>query len=158
MLVVGGGPVGLTASALLSRHGVRNVVVERREATQRASAAHRFPPSGGLGLNTGILDVDFLVGALARVESGVAEPGVLDDYETACRPVAVGNAEASLGNLRRLSEIQTVLGPCAGLAALESRLASLTRDERRRLEAAVERQRSHLVSDGCLPVDPRGES
>jgi 2,4-dichlorophenol 6-monooxygenase len=33
-------------------------------------AAHRFPPPGGLGLNTGILEVHDLVARLARVEAG----------------------------------------------------------------------------------------
>ena len=33
MLIVGGGPVGLTASILLSRHGVRSLLVERHPGT-----------------------------------------------------------------------------------------------------------------------------
>src|SRR4051812_13900736 len=33
VLIVGGGPVGLTASILLSRHGVRSVLVERHPGT-----------------------------------------------------------------------------------------------------------------------------
>jgi 2-polyprenyl-6-methoxyphenol hydroxylase-like FAD-dependent oxidoreductase len=36
-------------------------------------AAHRFPPTGGLGLNTGILDVHNLVWKIAMVENGLAE-------------------------------------------------------------------------------------
>jgi 2-polyprenyl-6-methoxyphenol hydroxylase-like FAD-dependent oxidoreductase len=35
VLIIGGGPVGLTASALLSQQGISNVVVERRNETQR---------------------------------------------------------------------------------------------------------------------------
>ena len=44
VLVIGGGPVGLTASALLSQHGIENVVVERRKDTIRAPAAHVLRP------------------------------------------------------------------------------------------------------------------
>jgi 2-polyprenyl-6-methoxyphenol hydroxylase-like FAD-dependent oxidoreductase len=40
VLVVGGGPVGLVVSALLSQRGVANVVVERRGETRRPPAAH----------------------------------------------------------------------------------------------------------------------
>ena len=44
VLIIGGGPVGLTASALLSQRGIPNVVVERRTETQRAPAAHVLRP------------------------------------------------------------------------------------------------------------------
>src|SRR5574338_929997 len=40
VLIVGGGPVGATASLLLARQGVASLVVERREAVQPAPAAH----------------------------------------------------------------------------------------------------------------------
>ena len=33
VLIVGGGPVGLTASALLSQHGVRSLLAERHPGT-----------------------------------------------------------------------------------------------------------------------------
>jgi hypothetical protein len=33
ILIVGGGPVGLSASLLLSRHGVRSLLVERHQGT-----------------------------------------------------------------------------------------------------------------------------
>lgn len=118
-------------------------------------AAHRFPPTGGLGLNTGILDVDFLVHRLARLESGRAEPAVLDEYETECRPVAETNAKESFENMVRLGEISKVLGRCSDLAALESRLASLSNRECEELARAIEAQRSHFLSDGRLPRDPR---
>jgi len=118
-------------------------------------AAHRFPPTGGLGLNTGILDVDFLVHQLARVESGRAGPETLDRYELECRPVAEQNASLSFENLKRLGDVHRAIGPCADLAALEARVASLGPAERRQLDRAIENQRSHFLSDGRLPRDPR---
>ena len=33
VLIVGGGPVGLTASILLSRHGIRSLLLDRRPGT-----------------------------------------------------------------------------------------------------------------------------
>ncbi len=118
-------------------------------------AAHRFPPSGGLGLNTGILDADHLCHRLAEVEAGRADEASLDRYEEACRPAAQANADASFGNLLRLGAIGKVLGRCTDLGALEARLASLSADERRALDDAIELQRSHFVSDGHVPDDPR---
>jgi 2,4-dichlorophenol 6-monooxygenase len=118
-------------------------------------AAHRFPPSGGLGLNTGIADIDFLVHQLARVEAQGADPACLDAYERHCRPCAETNANESFANIKRLGEISQALGPCADLEALETRLRSLSPDERKQLDQAIERQRSHFASHGQLPPDPR---
>jgi 2,4-dichlorophenol 6-monooxygenase len=118
-------------------------------------AAHRFPPSGGLGLNTGIADIDFLVHQLARVETESADPACLDHYERECRPCAEANAADSFANLKRLAEISAVIGPCADLAALEARLRGLSPEERKELDQAIEHQRSHFASHGRLPPDPR---
>jgi len=43
VLIVGGGPAGLTASLLLSRHGVQSLLIDRRTATstlRRARGVH----------------------------------------------------------------------------------------------------------------------
>ena len=40
-------------------------------------AAHRFPPSGGFGMNTGIQDAHNLAWKLALVNKGLAAPGIL---------------------------------------------------------------------------------
>jgi 2,4-dichlorophenol 6-monooxygenase len=118
-------------------------------------AAHRFPPTGGLGLNTGVLDVDYLVYQLARVEAGSADAGILDSYGAECRPAAQTNATESFENMVRLGAISAVLGTFSDLAGLEDRLASLSEEEREQLARAIELQRSHFVSDGRLPPDPR---
>ncbi len=120
-------------------------------------AAHRFPPSGGLGLNTGVLDVDFLVHELAAVEAGGDERG-LDRYEAACRPVAQSNATDSFENMKRLAAIRQVIGPQPDRAALEKRLASLSGPERKQLDEAIELQRSHFASHGRMPPDPRAHA
>jgi 2,4-dichlorophenol 6-monooxygenase len=114
-------------------------------------AAHRFPPTGGLGLNTGIQEAGDLVERLAAVAVGGAAETLLDGYEEACRPAARANADESFENLKRLGEIARVIGEWPDLAALERRLASLTPDERERLGQAIEAQRSHFLSDGQPP-------
>jgi 2,4-dichlorophenol 6-monooxygenase len=117
-------------------------------------AAHRFPPTGGLGLNTGIQEAYDLVTRLAAVVAGRASEALLDGYEAACRPVAKANADESFENMKRLGEIVRVLGESPDLAALERRVASLSATEREQLGAAIEAQRSHFLSDGLLLEDP----
>jgi 2-polyprenyl-6-methoxyphenol hydroxylase-like FAD-dependent oxidoreductase len=50
-------------------------------------AAHRFPPTGGLGLNTGIQDAHNLAWKLAAVVKGEAGPALLDSYEAERLPL-----------------------------------------------------------------------
>lgn len=61
-------------------------------------AAHRFPPNGGLGLNTGIQDAHNLAWKLAAVAEGWAAESVLDTYQTERRGVAKANSDQSLSN------------------------------------------------------------
>lgn len=51
-------------------------------------AAHVFPPFGGQGMNTGILEAHNLAWKLALVERGLAHPDLLDTYEAERRPLA----------------------------------------------------------------------
>jgi 2,4-dichlorophenol 6-monooxygenase len=72
-------------------------------------AAHRFPPTGGLGLNTGVQDAHNLAWKIATVEAGWANDTLLDTYEVERRPVAQRNAHVSLGNAMRLGEVYQAL-------------------------------------------------
>ncbi len=72
-------------------------------------AAHRFPPTGGLGLNTGVQDAHNLVWKLAAVDAGRAAAALLDTYEHERRPVAQRNADVSLQNAMRLMEVYQAL-------------------------------------------------
>ena len=45
-------------------------------------AAHRFPPAGGFGMNTGLQDVHNLAWKLAFASQGLADPKLLDSYAT----------------------------------------------------------------------------
>ena len=56
-------------------------------------AAHRHPPTTGLGLNTAVGDVHNLVWKLAAVLQGSADPALLDSYEAERRPVGARNVE-----------------------------------------------------------------
>jgi len=72
-------------------------------------SAHRFPPSGGLGLNTGVQDAHNLAWKIAAVEAGWAPDALLDTYEIERRPVAQHNADVSLQNAMRLGEVYKAL-------------------------------------------------
>ncbi|MBP0625201.1 FAD-dependent monooxygenase [Cupriavidus consociatus] len=61
-------------------------------------AAHRFPPSGGFGMNSGIQDAHNLAWKLAFVLRGQASPRLLDTYDSERRPIAESNADFSIRN------------------------------------------------------------
>jgi 2,4-dichlorophenol 6-monooxygenase len=73
-------------------------------------AAHRFPPTGGLGMNTGIADAYNLAWKLARVIQGASSPVLLQSYEAERRPVAVRNAEHSTHNFKKMDDVARTLG------------------------------------------------
>jgi len=56
-------------------------------------AAHLMPPYGGFGGNTGIQDAQNLAWKLALVLKGLADPALLETYESERRPVAVMTAQ-----------------------------------------------------------------
>jgi 2,4-dichlorophenol 6-monooxygenase len=76
-------------------------------------AAHRHPPTGGLGLTSAIHDVHNLCWKLAAVLAGHAGEELLDSYESERRPVVACNAQRSLENaVNHLAIIATAgIGP-----------------------------------------------
>ena len=88
-------------------------------------AAHRFPPTGGLGMNTGIADAHNLCWKLAAVLAEQADATLLDTYEQERRPVAKRNCEESKANYDKLFEVMEAFGlPRSGLAAMARLKAS----------------------------------
>jgi 2,4-dichlorophenol 6-monooxygenase len=73
-------------------------------------ACHRFPPTGGLGMNTGIQDAHNLAWKLAAVIRGKAGPALLDSYQAERRPIAQRNTDQSVYNLRNMAAIDEALG------------------------------------------------
>lgn len=73
-------------------------------------AAHRFPPTGGLGMNSGIGDAHNLAWKIAMVLEGRASPDLLDMYETERRPVIQANCDESRHNFERMSEVAEAFG------------------------------------------------
>ena len=73
-------------------------------------AAHRHPPTGGLGLTSAIHDAQNLCWKLALVLRGHASPELLDTYEAERRPVDERNCQRSLENAVNHFEIGAALG------------------------------------------------
>ncbi|MEO1652045.1 MAG: FAD-dependent monooxygenase [Bacteroidota bacterium] len=73
-------------------------------------AAHRFPPTGGLGMNSGIGDAQNLCWKLALVLQNRANPQLLDSYESERRPVIELNSAESLKNYFKIWEVPLSLG------------------------------------------------
>lgn len=88
-------------------------------------AAHRFPPTGGLGLNTGIADAHNLAWKLAWIEQGHATIELVDSYEAERRPVAEMNTRLSVENMDGLFDVVEALGlPRKGSSMIASLAAS----------------------------------
>ena len=69
-------------------------------------AAHEMPPTGGLGMNTGVQDVHNLVWKLAAVLKGIASPLLLDTYHDERQPVARAITEQSLINATSMGRLE----------------------------------------------------
>ena len=65
-------------------------------------AAHLTSPTGGFGMNTGLLDVVNLSWKLAAMVEGWGGEQLLGTYETEQHPVAVRNVSEASENLRRM--------------------------------------------------------
>jgi 2-polyprenyl-6-methoxyphenol hydroxylase-like FAD-dependent oxidoreductase len=72
-------------------------------------SAHRFPPNGGYGMNSGIQDAHNLAWKLAFVLSGRSSARLLDSYDSERRPVAESNADFSLHNATRFMKCDEAL-------------------------------------------------
>ncbi|XP_057949519.1 uncharacterized protein LOC131144708 [Malania oleifera] len=83
-------------------HGTRIILA--------GDAAHRFPPAGGFGMNTGIQDAHNLAWKLGAVVKGVAPSTILYTYETERRPIALFNTALSVQNFRAAMAVPTALG------------------------------------------------
>lgn len=107
-------------------------------------SAHRFPPTGGLGLNSGVQDVHGLAWRIAAVEAGWAPRSLLDSYELERRPVAQNNADQSLRNAMKLIEVPAALG--VGEEATTQRMRATLDDPEGRaaVEAAIANQAEHF--------------
>eukprot|EP00850_Spirogloea_muscicola_P017975 SM000160S02516 [mRNA] locus=s160:75189:78610:+ [translate_table: standard] len=126
-------------------------------------AAHRFPPAGGFGMNTGIQDAHNLAWKLAMVHQGLAPEALLETYDAERRPVASTNASLSVTNYEAALAVPRVLGLDPAAAALLH--ATLTQGplryllleaQRSVLEQGLRLGRAQLESWVLSPANPIG--
>ena len=72
-------------------------------------SAHRLPPTGGFGMNTGIQDAHNLAWKLAMVINNQANDTLLDTYYTERVQIAKANMLWSMNNAKRFETIFTAL-------------------------------------------------
>lgn len=109
-------------------------------------AAHRFPPSGGMGLNTGVGDIHNLMLKIDRIEAGLADSVLLDSYEKERRPIAERNAQASMDNAFKMFDVFMALGIDPDKDIAYSNLNKVLQDSEALevLDRAIQNQATHF--------------
>lgn len=119
-------------------------------------AAHRHPPTNGLGTNTSVQDSYNLAWKLAMVLRGKAGPGLLDSYNEERLPVARAVVERAMQSVYDMQPLGEALGlapwqtPEQMTAALEPLLTTTPDSEARRgaLAQAVQLQQYQFNCHG----------
>ncbi|XP_038712996.1 putative polyketide hydroxylase isoform X1 [Tripterygium wilfordii] len=97
-------------------------------------AAHRFPPAGGFGMNTGIQDAHNLAWKIASIVKGIAPSSLIHTYETERRPIAIFNTKLSVQNFRAAMAVPAALG----------------------LDPTVANSVHHIINEGVGSILPSG--
>ncbi|XP_072969694.1 uncharacterized protein [Typha angustifolia] len=73
-------------------------------------AAHRFPPAGGFGMNTGIQDAHNLAWKICFLLNDIASPSIIQTYDLERRPIAFSNTALSVENFKAAMSVPAALG------------------------------------------------
>lgn len=116
--------------------------------TRVGDAAHSFPPTGGLGLNSGLADAHNIAYKVAAVHQGWADTSILDSYEDERRHIALVNSAQSVKNGKRIFTFLKALGT-ANIENIEEARKNLHRsihDPKKKdmISNEVEGQREHF--------------
>ncbi|MEU6717359.1 FAD-dependent monooxygenase [Nonomuraea sp. NPDC046802] len=120
-------------------------------------AAHQFPPTGGLGVNTGLQGMHNAMWKLALCVRGIADWSLLDTYDAERRPPAKTAVEQSLANFRNLVRISVSMmyGTDAGLTPDEVIKATYRYGNHLGIELGTRYVSAAVIPDGTTapPVD-----
>lgn len=116
-------------------------------------AAHSFPPTGGLGLNSGLADVHNLAWKIAAVQQGWAGSDLLESYGEERRPIALVNSTQSIKNGKKIFSFLKTLGT-AGIKNVREARENLHRtirdpEKQQMIADEVEGQREHFDNVSC---------
>jgi len=109
-------------------------------------AAHRFPPTGGFGLNSGVQDAHNLAWKLSSVIKGQASDRLLDSYQAERRPVAESNADFSFMNRLRFQHVEDAIE-----SGNEDRIAFWISDTENHLHSIGQSLGFSYESDAIVP-------
>jgi 2,4-dichlorophenol 6-monooxygenase len=115
-------------------HWIMEALVAERFRDRRAfligDAAHRHPPTGGLGLNSAVQDAHNLCWKVAAVLDDAAADTLLDSYELERRPVDANNADRAMKNALNHVTVEQAIGlsPEASAAQNWHQLRSIWQD------------------------------
>lgn len=109
-------------------------------------AAHRFPPTGGFGLNSGVQDAHNLAWKLSCVMTGQASDRLLDSYQAERRPVAESNADFSFMNRLRFQLVDDAIK-----SGNEDRIAFWIDDQDNHLHSIGQSLGFSYESDAIVP-------
>jgi 2,4-dichlorophenol 6-monooxygenase len=140
-LGIGDHPVGIHKITRWTLEGVVASRLRMGRVFLLGDAAHRHPPTGGLGLNSAIQDAHNLCWKLAAVLAGRASDDLLSTYEPERKPVVARNVERSVESAMNQFTIGQALGLEPGGDA-EKNWASLERLWSGRTEDAAFRHRA----------------
>jgi hypothetical protein len=117
------------------------------KSSSAGDAAHSFPPTGGLGLNSGLGDVHNLAYKLAAVYRGWGDNSLLDTYSSERRHVALVNSQQSVKNGKKIFGLLKTLGTTdPDLRVARHNLYQKIQDPEAMVEIAegIEGQREHF--------------
>jgi 2,4-dichlorophenol 6-monooxygenase len=83
-------------------------------------AAHRHPPTGGLGLNSAVQDAHNLCWKVAAVVDGAASEALLDSYELERRSVDANNADRAMKNALNHVTVEQAIGLSSQASAAQN--------------------------------------
>ncbi|HEY0941952.1 MAG TPA: FAD-dependent monooxygenase [Steroidobacter sp.] len=164
-----GVPVSLNAVSSWNMSAQVATSYRRGRVILAGDACHRFPPTGGLGMNTGIQDSHNLVWKLCAVIDGRAREALIDTYEQERRPIAQRNTDQSVHNLMKMGMIDEALGiqtlapiaadaavgPVASWAPEKLNIDGDSPDARRRRAAvqdAIDEQAEHFAQGAGIDL------
>lgn len=118
-------------------------------------AAHQFPPTGGLGLNTGLQGMHNVMWKLAFCVRGLANWSLLSTYEDERRGPVAAAIEQSLANARNVGRLAAAAIDPAGSDMSAEEILQETRRYGNHLgvEFGAVYHSGAVISDGTTPPD-----